>query len=155
MNTNESTGQLLEKYWQCQTSLAEEQRLCEFFAGDNVPEEWMKYRSLFIRKKQQQAVLAEKTFELKPRFSFREQVYPALKIAASVLILIAFSISIYTHYEQEKFMDTIFTETDTLPVDSVQTPVEVVAKAVSPNWVQDKEIDNPPVILKNRIIKTE
>ncbi|GHU69152.1 hypothetical protein FACS189413_07560 [Bacteroidia bacterium] len=132
MITNESIGQLLEKYWQSQTSLTEEQTLCEFFAGDHVPEEWMKYRALFIRKKQQQAVHAEKTFELRPRFSFREQVYPALKIAASVLILLAFGISVYTHYQQEKFMDTIFTETETLPVDSVQTPMEVVAKVVSP-----------------------
>lgn len=40
--------QLLERYWQCDTSLEEEQILRTFFCQPDVPEELRQYRQLFL-----------------------------------------------------------------------------------------------------------
>ena len=39
--------QLLERYWQCETSLEEESILQTFFAQKEVPTEFLKYKGLF------------------------------------------------------------------------------------------------------------
>ena len=41
-------NQLLERYWQCETTLEEEQILRSFFSQLNVPRELERYRSLFV-----------------------------------------------------------------------------------------------------------
>lgn len=40
--------QLLERYWECQTTLEEEAILRAFFAQDSVPVELLKYRQFFV-----------------------------------------------------------------------------------------------------------
>lgn len=40
--------QLLERYWQCETSLEEEARLRAFFSGNDVPEHLLRYKDLFV-----------------------------------------------------------------------------------------------------------
>lgn len=40
-------NQLLERYWQCETSLEEEDILRAFFSQKDVPAEFLKYRQLF------------------------------------------------------------------------------------------------------------
>lgn len=40
--------QLLERYWQCETSLEEETQLRAFFNGINVPEHLLRYKDLFV-----------------------------------------------------------------------------------------------------------
>ena len=40
--------QLLERYWECQTTLEEEAILRAFFAQDNVPVQLLPYRQLFM-----------------------------------------------------------------------------------------------------------
>ncbi len=40
--------QLLERYWECQTTLEEEAILRSFFAQDSVPVELLQYRQLFL-----------------------------------------------------------------------------------------------------------
>jgi len=144
MITNETIGQLLEKYWQGQTSVAEEKQLRSFFAGENVPDEWMKYRSLFVWENKQKEIQFVKPYRFTRPISIRRQIYPALKIAASILILLAFGISVFTHYKQEKFIDTIFTEMNTVSVDSMASPLEkeVVAKAKSLEEIKAVEESN-------------
>ena len=39
--------QLLERYWQCETTVAEERILREFFSQDDVPAALSAYRDLF------------------------------------------------------------------------------------------------------------
>lgn len=46
--------QLLERYWQCETSLEEEAQLRAFFGGSNVPEHLLRYRDLFLYQQLQQ-----------------------------------------------------------------------------------------------------
>ena len=45
--------QLLERYWECQTTLEEEAILRAFFAQDNVPVELLQYRQLFIAQNEE------------------------------------------------------------------------------------------------------
>ena len=45
--------QLLERYWQCGTTAAEEAILKAFFSQDDVPAELEKYRALFAYERQQ------------------------------------------------------------------------------------------------------
>ena len=40
--------QLLDRYWNCETTLEEEEILRAFFSQDNVPVELLRYRQLFI-----------------------------------------------------------------------------------------------------------
>ena len=45
--------QLLERYWECQTTLEEEAILRSFFAQDSVPVELLQYRQLFVAQAQE------------------------------------------------------------------------------------------------------
>ena len=40
--------QLLERYWQCETSLEEESELRTFFSQEKVPAHLLQYRDLFV-----------------------------------------------------------------------------------------------------------
>lgn len=51
--------QLLDRYWECQTTLAEERILREFFAQDNLPEHLQEYRAIFTQQPDAEAQLPE------------------------------------------------------------------------------------------------
>lgn len=56
--------QLLERYWECQTTLEEEAILRSFFAQDNVPVELLQYRQLFVAQSQEtQSVKLDDSFD--------------------------------------------------------------------------------------------
>lgn len=48
--------QLMERYWNCETTLEEEQILRTFFAQAEIPAHLLKYRSLFVYQREQQKV---------------------------------------------------------------------------------------------------
>ena len=48
--------QLLERYWQCETSLEEEAELRAFFSGSDVPKHLLRYKDLFVYQQLQQEV---------------------------------------------------------------------------------------------------
>ena len=48
--------QLLERYWQCETSLEEEAQLRAFFNGSDFPEHLLRYKDLFVYQQLQQEV---------------------------------------------------------------------------------------------------
>lgn len=43
--------QLLQRYWLCETSVEEEERLYAFFNGQDVPQCWERYKDLFAYRK--------------------------------------------------------------------------------------------------------
>ena len=52
--------QLLERYWQCETSLEEESELRSFFSEEEVPAHLLRYKDLFVYQAvQQEAGLGE------------------------------------------------------------------------------------------------
>ena len=44
--------QLLERYWQCETTLQEESILRSFFSQDEIPAELEQYKALFAMQQQ-------------------------------------------------------------------------------------------------------
>ena len=46
--------QLLERYWQCETSVEEEATLRDFFAKEEVPAHVLRYKNLFVYQQVQQ-----------------------------------------------------------------------------------------------------
>ncbi|MCH5308328.1 MAG: pyruvate ferredoxin oxidoreductase [Prevotella sp.] len=51
--------QLLERYWQCETTLQEEEILRTFFSQKDVPASLQQYQGLFVCEQQQDAPLGE------------------------------------------------------------------------------------------------
>ena len=151
MADNQLYKQLLERYWQCETSSEEERLLQEFFTNDSVPDELKRYKTLFAWKNQQKAIPAASVqpfVSKKPAIRF----YPAMKIAASILIVLTFGIGVYTHYQQEQFMGQLFSESSSDALDARKDSIEVVAKAslqLSPEQMQKEDsllLTNPKII---------
>ena len=53
---------LLERYWQCNTSLEEEAMLRDFFKNEEVPAHLMKVKELFVYQYSQQEVKLDDSF---------------------------------------------------------------------------------------------
>jgi len=88
--------ELLQKYWDCETSLEEEQRLHEYFRNQNVPEQLKETATLFHYFEQQKRGAVSEQFDRtmlgqlkKPQGKVTNLVQTSLKIAAGVAVLIA------------------------------------------------------------------
>ena len=129
--TQATIQQLLDKYWNCETSPEEEQLLTDFFSSDSAPEEWKKYQTLFGWKKAQTLVKA--TPELKAEIGRPVviQFYSVIKVAASILLILTIGIGFYTHYRQVQWMDKVFSETNSESKDSVLDTKNAVEKVSS------------------------
>jgi hypothetical protein len=88
--------ELLKKYWNCETSLEEEQLLREYFNGRNVPEQFndasLLFQYFYDQKKKSPGDLAvDENLLTKPKreSNIRSSgwVYNTLRIAAGVLVL--------------------------------------------------------------------
>ncbi|MGM9693551.1 MAG: hypothetical protein ACI3YC_00895 [Alloprevotella sp.] len=100
--------QLLERYWNCETSLEEEQILRTFFTQKEVPAHLARYRELFIYENAQQDVSLGKDFDEKllaaagienetgkedlrrtkaGRFTIAHRLRPLYRAAAAVAII--------------------------------------------------------------------
>ena len=129
--TSEQVKQLLEKYWACETTLEEEQALKMFFSGSAIPEELKKYQPLFQWKTAQLQIKGTPILKTATKKTVNFQWYSFLKIAASVLLIFTLGIGIYTHYQQEKYMDKVFSETYSNPEDALQETKNVIGKISS------------------------
>ncbi len=124
--------ELLEKYWNCETSPEEEQILQEWFAGNDVPEDLQKYSKNFLALNNFQKIEAPTSVSRKvlghlPSIKF----YPVFKIAASILIIISAGTGVYTHYQQEAFLKEVFSETYSDPQDAIKETQAVLDKVSS------------------------
>ncbi len=124
--------ELLEKYWNCETSPEEGRKLQEWFAGNDVPEDLLKYRKNFLvlnnfQKVEAPVSVSRKVLRHLPSIKF----YPALKIAASILIIISAGTGIYTHYQQEEFLKEVFSETYSDPQEAIKETQAVLDKVSS------------------------
>lgn len=91
--------QLLENYWQGETTLQEESILRNFFSQEDVPAEFLKYKPLFIYEQEKEDVLGEDfdsrilnmIDEEKPKakiVTLTSRLMPLFKAAAVVAIVI-------------------------------------------------------------------
>lgn len=100
--TNEEINILLNKYWNCETTISEEQELQKYFSQNNVSEEFQPYKSLFTYTENLQAATLSDDFDAKLQKAIREDkkyitiriFAPMLKIAASIVLILGLAISI-------------------------------------------------------------
>jgi hypothetical protein len=123
--------QLLERYWNCETSLEEERKLTAFFEENELSEKLNVYQPLFALITEQSAIKATKKVMRGIPKPVSLQFYPIMKAAASILILLTVGIGFYTHYQQEKQMDRIFTDTCADPEDAAKETARAIAKVSS------------------------
>ncbi|WP_294083641.1 hypothetical protein [Proteiniphilum sp. UBA5384] len=107
----EKIDSLLEKYWNCETSVQEEEELQRFFSYGDVPEELGQYIPLFSYIRNEQSVTLSNNFNEKLQQALETQskkryitiriFTPLLRIAVSVLLLIAVGISFYFISKQD------------------------------------------------------
>lgn len=92
--------QLLERYWQCETSPEEEAALRAFFLGKDVPAHLLRYKSLFVYQQKQREIRLGDDFDArilarieKPvvkarRISVVSRFVPLMKAAAAVALIL-------------------------------------------------------------------
>lgn len=92
---------LLERYWQCETSLEEEERLRAFFTEEDVPGHLLRYKDLFVYQRLQQEehlgadfdarVLAEVEVPVVKarRMTLTARLMPLFKAAAVVAVMLS------------------------------------------------------------------
>jgi len=129
--TAEQIKQLLEKYWAGDTSLEEELTLKTCFSEDVLTEELKKYQPLFLWKEKQMQLKGSRNLAAGTEKQASFQWYSFLKIAASILLVLTLGVGFYTHYQQEKQMDKIFSETYSNPEDALQETQNVIGKVSS------------------------
>ena len=93
--------QLLERYWQCETSVEEEATLRDFFAKEEVPAHLLRYKNLFVYQQVQQEVGLGEDFdarilaEVEPtvvkakRLTLTGRFIPLFKAAAVIAIILS------------------------------------------------------------------
>ena len=88
--------QLLERYWQCETTLQEEAILRTFFSQPDIPEALRKYQALFASESQKEEPLGEDfdarmldlIGEAPKTITLKDRLMPLFKAAAIVAIVL-------------------------------------------------------------------
>lgn len=97
---------LLKRYWDCQTTLAEEQELRDFFSSDHLPTSFQCYAPLFSYIHDEQSVVLSEDFDERLKAAMEQEkedkkyitiriFTPLLRIAASLLLIVGMGISIF------------------------------------------------------------
>ncbi len=72
--------QLLERYWDCETTIEEEQILRAFFHQEDVPSNLIQYKPLFVYQKEQKSILLGEEFDKKMLGLIEKPVVKAQKL---------------------------------------------------------------------------
>lgn len=152
--------QLLERYWQCETSIEEEDILRAFFSQKDIPAEFLRYRSLFVYEKEAAAedaldddfdakILAmisedseeEKKPQLKVKakvISLKDRIMPLFKAAAVVAIIVTlgnaaqFSLKGDAPEEDINYANYKDTYSDpSVAYDKVENALELISEGIS------------------------
>ncbi len=138
--------QLLEQYWECQTSLEEESILRSFFAQDDVPARLLPYKAIFVAQKEllgeshlgedfdrkiMQRIEAGNSGMVRARKAgFRQALQPFYKVAA--VLAVALSLGMAAQYGWKAPQVPQMAQADTIDVDSVGiVPVDAATATVS------------------------
>ena len=101
---------LLEKYFEAETSIAEEQELKDYFTSSNVAEHLEQYKPLFgyaVQAKQEQFSFAPFGFQPRvpvtiPLNTLKRKGLVWLSVAASAAILLGLGLFTFNYYNQPK-----------------------------------------------------
>ena len=98
MDSKQPIEELLNKYWNCETSLEEEQQLKEYFSQEDIPDALREAAPLFRYFNEQRATtLQDDSFDKKvitrmrrnPNTKVRRLVYNTMRIAAGIVVVMA------------------------------------------------------------------
>jgi len=126
----EQVAQLLERYWQVETTVEEEKMLAEYFRGTDVPSEWEPYREIFSFYEQEHEVrpgegLEERIMEaVRPRPRLRGAWWSA---AAVILLLLGLE-PLFRVSEEKRVEQRVAVVEDTY--DDPQLALAAVQKAL-------------------------
>lgn len=158
--TTEQVHILLNKYWNCETSVAEEQELQRFFSEKNIPSELSQFIPLFAYKNELQNATPSTGFEERLQNAIRKDkkyitvriFAPLLRIAASVVLVAGLGISLFfitrennkPHTQAENFAETPYD--DESAIRQATFALEKVSKALKTSREASlqtlQEIDN-------------
>ena len=113
--------QLLEHYWNCETSLEEEEILRMFFSQKNVPASLLQYRDLFCYEQkakksdvlgadfdERMLAMVGEGEEKKARIiSIRERLMPLFRAAAIVAIILTLGNAMQTSFQEKEEIQTV------------------------------------------------
>ncbi|WP_455586448.1 hypothetical protein [Bacteroides sp.] len=133
--------QLLERYWQCETSLEEESELRTFFSKEEVPAHLLQYKDLFVYQQVQRETGLGEDFDARilaqievpvvkaKRLTLTGKFMPLFKAAAVVAIMLSLgNVAQHTFFADETLDYNYDTYTDTY--DDPEVAYEQVSSAL-------------------------
>jgi hypothetical protein len=118
---------ILDRYWEGETSLKEEQLLKTYFNSNKVAKELESFRPLFVYQKEQKAKTSTQSFEDLKRKPVVHRLVPTwLTVAASILILL--SVGTF-YYMNDTSSDSTVLAVDETVKDTYKDPKEAYKEA--------------------------
>ena len=147
--------QLMERYFNCETSLQEEQILRSFFQQEEIPAELLPYRDLFRYEEEEAmeeklgddfdarilSIVEQPVVKAKP-ISLRKRLNPFFKAAAAIAIVLTVGNAAQHSFSNE---DNDFQQSEAQPGMSYQqptSPLEMTAEEVSTPTTKTKVEEN-------------
>lgn len=149
--------QLLERYWQCETTLEEEAILRTFFSQTEIPQQLRPYKNLFVIEKALQEARLDDGFDAKVlsrvqeagtvkahKITLTARLKPLYKAAASVAIILTLGNAAQTSfhgegagcdYNYENYQDSY--NDPAMAYDQVSDALQMVSQSLSEAMKED------------------
>jgi hypothetical protein len=127
MKDYKKINEILDRYWQCETSVEEEKMLQNFFlSSTNIPSYLLQYQSLFEYREAKQAEKLPDDFDekiLKQIHPKRKRIslFRTIQVAASIALLVGLGLTAHVHHvraeqaqARETVLDALFMISDNL-----------------------------------------
>lgn len=152
--------QLLERYWQCETSFGEEEILRAFFRQEDVPVHLLRYKILFVYQQAAEEVKLGKDFDAKilskiekpvvtaRRLTAGSRFMPLFKATAMVIILLSLgSVAQYSFnrednldYNYETYKDTY--DDPQVAYEQISSALMMVSEGINKSQAQEHPMDS-------------
>lgn len=145
--------ELLDRYWEGETSIKEEKLLRTYFNSNQVAKELEPFRPLFVYYKEQKAKTTTQSFENLKRKPIVHRLLPTwLTVAASVLILLMAGTFCYVN--QTNSSPSVFAADETLK-DTYEDPEKAYKEAKAALFLISKGLNKGMKKTKEGVIKAK
>lgn len=165
--------QLLERYWQCETSLEEESILRAFFHQEDVPAHLLQYRKLFVYQQLQQEVKLGDDFDAKILSKIEKPVVrarrltpmgrfmPLFKAVAVVAVILSLgTVAQRSFFTEDKLDYNYDTYKDTykdpqVAYEQISSALMMVSEGINKSQAKQLEADSLARKVENTVTVTE
>jgi hypothetical protein len=143
--------ELLKKYWNCETTLEEEKQLREFFAGNNIPDQWKETAAMFryfdaVKKKSINDLAFDgqvlRNVNATKESKVRRLVYNAMRIAAGLAVVIAATWFIRTEIRSSMPQEVVDTYDDPkMAFEETKKALLIISKSFGTAEAQTRKIN--------------